>query len=91
MVGSRCASSPTAICSLIRAMRGMIGCSAEELDITTETPGSSPAVIAIMNAQEPWQWMTALMASADVRARTSLTAAGMSSTRRVIEGVFDGR
>ena len=58
----------------------MTGCNADEFEITNETSSMSPAVIAIMKAQEPWQWMIALIVSAPVRSLTACTAVGMSST-----------
>ena len=45
----------TASGSFSRACHGMTGCSADEFEITIDTSGRSPAVIAIMNAHEPWQ------------------------------------
>src|SRR3984893_4454397 len=70
----------TAIGSFNRACQGITGCSADEFETTSDTFLMSPAVIAIMKAQEPWQWMIALMVSAPVRSLTACTAFGMSST-----------
>src|ERR1700722_1356641 len=70
----------TAIGSFNLACHGITGCSAAEFEMTSDTLEMSPAVIAIMKAQEPWQWMIALMVSAPVRSLTACTAFGMSST-----------
>src|SRR5215207_11278687 len=70
----------TAIGSFNLACQGITGCNADEFEITSDTSSMSPAVIAIMKAHEPWQWMTALIVSAPVRSLTACTAFGMSST-----------
>ena len=56
-----------------------------------DTSGRSPAVIAIMNAHEPWQWMSALIFSAPVRSLTAWTAARHVQHRRIVERVPDRR
>src|SRR6202020_70418 len=70
----------TATGSFSLACHGITGCSAAEFEITSDTLGMSPAVIAIMKAQDPWQWMIAFIVSAPVCCLTACTAFGISST-----------